>query len=202
MRAWFEQLPTEARWITGGCVLFFTVMVLAFIIKLSTVLIDSLQQSSRHEPRIARMLGYEATAQELQSASRDFSQALDRLAYPEADDANAAGARLQQTLRGFAEEAGLTVVGSQLAVITPDDAEDADDADDAEVLFDQLAVDLSLDGPPIALDAFLVAIAQQSPALSTVSIDIQRKRRSRREGNETLEFLTVRLRVIALRVVA
>ena len=199
MRVWFEQLPTEARWITGGCVLFFTVMVLAFMIKLSTVLIDSLQQSSRHEPRIARMLGYEATAQELQSASRDFSRALDRLAYPEADDANAAGARLQQTLRGFAEEAGLTVVGSQLAVITPDDAEDADDA---EVLFDQLAVDLSLDGPPIALDAFLVAIAQQSPALSTVSIDIQRKRRSRREGNETLEFLTVRLRVIALRVAA
>ena len=196
MRAWFEQLPTEARWITGVCVLFFTAMVLAFIIKLSTVLIDSLQQSSRHEPRIARMLGYEATAQELQSASRDFLRALDRLAYPEADDANAAGARLQQTLRGFAEEAGLTVVGSQLAVITPDDA------DDAEVLFDQLAVDLSLDGPPIALDAFLVAIAQQSPALSTVSIDIQRKRRSRREGNETLEFLTVRLRVIALRVAA
>jgi len=91
------------------------------------------------------------------------------------------------------------VVGSQLAVITP---EETDDPDEEESLFDQLAVDLSLDGPPIALDAFLVAIAQQSPALTTVSIDIQRKRRSRREGKATLEFLTVRLRVVALRVAA
>ena len=199
MRAWFEQLPTEARWIAGGSLLLVALMVLAFALKLSTVLIGSLQQSSRHEPRIARMLGYEATARELQGASKDFSRALDGLAYAGTDDANAAGARLQQTLRGFAEDAGLTVVGSQLAVITP---EETDDSDEEESFFDQLAVDLSLDGPPIALDAFLVAIAQQSPALTTVSIDIQRKRRSRREGNETLEFLTVRLRVVALRVAA
>ena len=199
MRAWFEQLPTEARWITGGGLLFIVLMILAFALKLSTLLIDNLQQSSRHEPRIARMLGYEETAQELQGASKDFSRALGRLAYSGADDANAAGARLQQTLRGFAEETGLTVVGSQLAVITPEETEDPDEA---EGLFDQLAVDLSLDGPPIALDAFLVAIEQQTPALATVSIDIQRKRRSRREGNETLEFLTVRLRIVALRVAA
>ena len=144
MRAWFEQLPTEARWITGGGVLFIAVMVLVFFLKVSTVLIDSLQQISRHEPRIARMLGYEATAQELQGASKDFSRALDGLAYPMADDANAAGARLQQTLRGFAEEVGLTVVGSQLAVITPEETEDADEA---QGLFDQLAVDLMVSQP-------------------------------------------------------
>ena len=128
-----------------------------------------------------------------------FSRALDGLAYPRADDANATGARLQQTLRGFAEEAGLTVVGSQLAVSA---AQDIDDQEKEVGLFDQLAVELSLDGPPIALDAFLVAVSQHSPALATVSIDIQRKRRSRRDDDETRDFLTVRLRVVALRVTA
>jgi len=143
------------------------------------------------------MLGYETTAQELQTAAREFEHALDGLAYPGSEDANAAGARLQQTLRGFAEDAGLTVVGSQLAVLTP---EGADNGDEAKELFDQLAVDLSLDGPPIALDAFLVAISQHAPALATVSVDIQRKRWSRRDADAKFEFLTVRLRVVALRV--
>lgn len=199
MRGWFERLPREARWMTVASCALIVFLILAFLVKVSTLLFDSVQQSGRHEPKIARMLGYEATAQELQGAARDFSRALDGLAYSGTDDANAAGARLQQTLRGFAEEAGLTVVGSQLAVIAPEDTEDQDEA---ATLFDQLAVDLSLDGPPIALDAFLVAIAQHSPSLATVSIDIQRKRRSRRDSDDTLEFLTVRLRVVALRVAA
>ena len=199
MRAWFEQLPTEARWVIGAALGSFVILLMAFLIKVSSSLLESLQQSSRHEPRIARMLGYEATAQELQAAAQEFSRALDELAYDGVDDANATGARLQQTLRGFAEESGLTVVGSQLAVSA---AQDIDDQENEVALFDQLAVELSLDGPPIALDAFLVAVSQHSPSLATVSIDIQRKRRSRRDGDETREFLTVRVRVVALRVAA
>ena len=199
MRAWFEQLPTEARWVIGATLGGLVILVMTALLKVSASLLDSLQQSGRYEPRIARMLGYEATAQELQVAAQAFSRALDGLAYPRADDANAAGARLQQTLRGFAEEAGLTVVGSQLAVSA---AQDIDDQEKEVGLFDQLAVEPSLDGPPIALDAFLVAVSQHSPALATVSIDIQRKRRSRRDDDETPDFLTVRLRVVALRVTA
>ena len=198
MKVWFDRLPMEARWVTGVALASVSALILAFLVEVMTMLAESLQERGRHEPRIARMLGYEATARELQTSAREFSRALETLAYPEADDANTAGARLQQTLRGFAEESGLIVVGSQLAIISPEDDED----DGADGLFDQLAVDLSLDGPPLALDAFLVAVSQHSPALATVSIDIQRKRRSRREGNETLEFLTIRLRVVALRVAA
>ena len=196
MKVWFDRLPLEARWVIGVALASVSALILAFLVEVMTMLAESLQERGRHEPRIARMLGYEATARELQTSAREFSRALETLAYPEADDANTAGARLQQTLRGFAEESGLIVVGSQLAIISPEDSED----DGGDGLFDQLAVDLSLDGPPLALDAFLVAVSQHSPALATVSIDIQRKRRSRREGNETLEFLTIRLRVVALRV--
>lgn len=196
MKVWFDRLPLEARWVIGVALASVSALILAFLVEVMTMLAESLQERGRHEPRIARMLGYEATARELQASAREFSRALETLAYPEADDANTAGARLQQTLRGFAEESGLIVVGSQLAIISPEDSED----DGGDGLFDQLAVDLSLDGPPLALDAFLVAVSQHAPALATVSIDIQRKRRSRREGNETLEFLTIRLRVVALRV--
>ena len=196
MKVWFDRLPMEARWVIGVALASVSALILAFLVEVMTMLAESLQERGRHEPRIARMLGYEATARELQTSAREFSRALETLAYPEADDANTAGARLQQTLRGFAEESGLIVVGSQLAIISPEDSED----DGGDGLFDQLAVDLSLDGPPLALDAFLVAVSQHAPALATVSIDIQRKRRSRREGNETLEFLTIRLRVVALRV--
>ena len=196
MKVWFDRLPLEARWVIGVSLASVSALILAFLVEVMTMLAESLQERGRHEPRIARMLGYEATARELQTSAREFSRALETLAYPEADDANTAGARLQQTLRGFAEESGLIVVGSQLAIISPEDSED----DGGDGLFDQLAVDLSLDGPPLALDAFLVAVSQHAPALATVSIDIQRKRRSRREGNETLEFLTIRLRVVALRV--
>ena len=199
MKVWFDRLPLEARWVIGAALASVSALILAFLVEAMTMLADSLQERGRHEPRIARMLGYEATARELQASAREFSRALETLAYPEADDANTAGARLQQTLRGFAEESGLIVAGSQLAIISPEDSEEEDGADG---LFDQLAVDLSLDGPPLALDAFLVAVSQHAPALATVSIDIQRKRRSRREGNETLEFLTIRLRVVALRVAA
>ena len=198
MKVWFDRLPLEARWVIGVALASVSALILAFLVEVMTMLAESLQERGRHEPRIARMLGYEATARELQTSAREFSRALETLAYPEADDANTAGARLQQTLRGFAEESGLIVVGSQLAIISPEDSED----DGGDGLFDQLAVDLSLDGPPLALDAFLVAVSQHAPALATVSIDIQRKRRSRREGNETLEFLTIRLRVVALRVAA
>ena len=198
MKVWFDRLPLEARWVIGVSLASVSALILAFLVEVMTMLAESLQERGRHEPRIARMLGYEATARELQTSAREFSRALETLAYPEADDANTAGARLQQTLRGFAEESGLIVVGSQLAIISPEDSED----DGGDGLFDQLAVDLSLDGPPLALDAFLVAVSQHAPALATVSIDIQRKRRSRREGNETLEFLTIRLRVVALRVAA
>jgi len=72
--------------------------------------------------------------------------------------------------------------------------------DEALDHFDQLIVDLSLDGPPLALDAFLISLSQHSPALTAVSMDMQRKRLSRRDSKEMAEFLSVRLRVVALRV--
>jgi hypothetical protein len=173
------------------------VLLATVIFQMAALTLDNVRATARLEPRIARMLGYEASAAELEAGAKRFSTSVDGLSYPNDDDGNATGARLQQTLRGFAEDAGLIVVGSQVAIVTP---EESADQEEVAARFDQLIVDLSLDGPPLALDAFLISLSQHSPALASVSMDMQRKRLSRRDSKEMTEFLSVRLRVVALRV--
>ena len=75
---------------------------------------------SQHEPRIARMLGYESVASDLQDAKKETQRRVASFAYLRDDDTNKAGALLQQTLRSSAEDAGLTVAGSQLSVLEAD----------------------------------------------------------------------------------
>ena len=197
IKAWFEGLPTEARWVSGGAIGMVLVLLATVIFHIAALTLDNVRATARLEPRIARMLGYEASAAELEMGAKRFSTSVDGLSYPSDDDGNATGARLQQTLRGFAEDAGLIVVGSQVAIVTP---EESADQEEVAARFDQLIVDLSLDGPPLALDAFLISLSQHSPALASVSMDMQRKRLSRRDSKEMTEFLSVRLRVVALRV--
>jgi hypothetical protein len=197
IKAWFEGLPTEARWVSGGAIGMVLVLLATVIFHMAALTLDNVRATARLEPRIARMLGYEASAAELEMGAKRFSTSVDGLSYPSDDDGNATGARLQQTLRGFAEDAGLIVVGSQVAIVTP---EESADQEEVAARFDQLIVDLSLDGPPLALDAFLISLSQHSPALASVSMDMQRKRLSRRDSKEMTEFLSVRLRIVALRV--
>ena len=197
IKAWFEGLPTEARWVSGSAIGGVSVLLATVIFQRAALTFDNVRATARFEPRIARMLGYEASAAELETGAKRFSVSVDGLSYSNDDDGNATGARLQQTLRGFAEDAGLIVVGSQVAIVTP---EESADQEEVAARFDQLIVDLSLDGPPLALDAFLISLSQHSPALASVSMDMQRKRLSRRDSKEMTEFLSVRLRVVALRV--
>ena len=197
IRTWFDGLPREARWVFATAAALLSVLLATTVVQLTALTVENLRSTARLEPRIARMLGYEASAAELELAAKQFLVSVDSLSYQNDDDANATGARLQQTLRGFAEDVGLIVVGSQVAVMNSKDDSEQDEALDH---FDQLIVDLSLDGPPLALDAFLVSLSQHSPALTAVSMDMQRKRLSRRDSKEMAEFLSVRLRVVALRV--
>ena len=92
MKAWFDQMPTEARWVVGAFAGAASSLVIIFVFNLAATLFENLNQIGQYKPRIARMLGYEATAQELQTSAREFSRALDALAYSSEDDANSAGA--------------------------------------------------------------------------------------------------------------
>jgi hypothetical protein len=160
----------------------------------SSLAIESVNQRRESEPRIARLLGYEAVAEELARAVEDAEDQLSGVAFV-GEDVNQAGARLQQTLRNYAENSGLTVVGSRLEMSEPNQTDLAD--------FVRLAVELRLEGPPIALDAFLLDISTHRPQLSAHSLEIQKPAARRRPGDEDqvdAGRLIIQLKVVALRV--
>ena len=199
MRLWLTALPREARWVVIAAGSVFLLAITLLVLNVATVSFEGLADISSQKPRIARLNGYVAVSQDLKTQSDMFSVGVSRLSYSDSGDADQVGASLQQTLRGFAEESGLVVTGSQLAVVAPDDSEE--EAEDAGSQFEEITVRLTVDGPPLAVDAFLLAVSQHSPALSTRSLEVQRKRRSRGDDRDTSEWLTVQLRVVALRLV-
>ena len=197
MKGWFLLLPLNARWVMGSCASIAALLLCYWASAVIGIMWDSYGQASSTEKRTARLLGYEAAGQTLDDALEQTSQQLGRFAFA-ASEGDKAGALLQQALRGFAEESGLTVTGSQLV------AEVENDDDEAMAGLRQLVVDLSLQGPPMALDAFLGELSMHQPKLVAGSMDIQKPRRPRMkagDANRTSEQLNIRLEVFALQEV-
>lgn len=194
MKAWFLLLPLNARYVIATVMSIAALLIIYWAVTIVEIMWDSYGQSSSAEKRMARLLGYEAAGQALNTALEQSGQQLGRFAFA-ASEGDKAGALLQQTLRGFAEEAGLTVTGSQLV------SEEENDDNEEMVGLRQLAVDLSLNGPPMALDAFLGELNTHQPKLVAGSMDIQKPRRPRMkadDANRTSEQLNIRLEVFAL----
>jgi len=200
VKTWWRQLPREARAV-GAAIAALTAAVMFFIwLKLLSIAALNAQDISHMKPRIARLLGYEMTAAELSSAVEVQRQMLSSITYDSQQQSARAGAALQQTLRGFAEDAGATVTGSQLSVNALVSDEDSDEETDPQ--FEVLAVDLSLEAAPIALDAFLVAVASHQPQLAARKMEIQQVRQSRRNQDRAEQgILNVRLSIVGLKAV-
>jgi len=200
VKASFSHLPSEARWVVISLVGFSLTTFFLVAIQLADSLAASLAQAARDKPHISRMLGYEAATSELKGSARQALAEMKVLSFPATEGDGQSGAQLQQVLRRYAEDAGLTVSGSQLRLITDDERADAD-TEVSLVAFTRLSVELSVEGPPMALDAFLTSIEGHTPRLMTVDMDIQRKRRSRRDAtNKTpTDYLTVQMEVVALK---
>lgn len=200
MKTWWRQLPLEARAVGAAIAALIAAAVFFTWLKLLSVAVLSAQDISHMKPRIARLLGYEMTAAELSSAVEMQRQMLSSLTYDPQQQSARAGAALQQTLRGFAEDAGATVTGSQLSVNALVSDEDSDEETDPQ--FEVLAVDLSLEAAPIALDAFLVAVAAHQPKLAARTMEIQQVRQSRRNQDKAEQgILNVRLSIVGLKAV-
>jgi len=158
------------------------------------LLVGSIREASIVKPQIARLLGYEQVGNEFDRVLEQATLQLRELSYETAEGAQA-GARLQQSLRGFAEEYGLVVTGSQL--LTEDESAEEDDN-----LFEVLSVDLSLQGTPMALDQFLTEIRLHTPILAVSSLDLVRPRtiRQRRGASpQNPDSLNIRMTVVGLR---
>ncbi|MBM13458.1 MAG: hypothetical protein CME57_02680 [Halieaceae bacterium] len=200
MKTWWLQLPSEARAVGAAAVTLIVAIMLFTWLKLLSIAVLNAQEISDMKPRIARLLGYEMTAAELSSAVAIQRQTLSSITYDSQQQSARAGAALQQTLRGFAEDAGATVTGSQLSVNAL--VSDQDNEEEIDPHFEVLSVNLSLEAAPIALDAFLVAVAAHRPKLAARTMEIQQVRQSRRNQDKARQgILNVRLSIVGLKAV-
>lgn len=193
MRDYLTGLPTAARWVLVAAAGLFVAINIMILSSISDGYRAERDIVERIRPRMARLLGYIAREPELATAASAAQDALANWAYLADGEGNQVGAQLQQTLRGFAEDAGLTVSGSQL-VQTPQATEYEG--------FDVMSVELSMFGNPEALDEFLSAVYAHKPTLvvSEMTVNKQRQRRRSRDDIADDDTVVIRARVQALRV--
>lgn len=113
------------------------------------------------EPRYARLLGLEASRGELEQALAQSAATIAKQVYPASQDVSQTGNNAQQRIRNIATAAGLSIVSSQ--VLPPK----------AERQFDRLPLAVRLEGELPALQAALVALAGESPAIHFESMSVQ-----------------------------
>lgn len=197
-KAWVLRLPNEARNLVIAAVAMAGVLALLMLSYAWSAAFLSWREISNSEPRIARLKGYELALEDIQDASGAAALALQAVAFSDRGDETQVGARLQQILRGFAEEAGLTIGGSQLLP--------SQDNDNIPEGFALMKVQLNMSGMPEGLMEFLQAVYAHSPTLDVtrlnVAIDKKPNQRRQREASiEELQTLRVDVYVSALLVI-
>ena len=197
-KTWLRELPREAWTAVVGVLILSAFLFLLLITSVWSSLFESWSEIAKNEPRIARLRGYQLFQSSILESASEAKVLLDELAFAAVADQSQTGAQLQQLLRGFAEDAGLTVRGSQLLPA-------AQQATTPEG-FAQLTVELQMRGLPLALNLFLRDVYEHSPRLKVTELDVVkvRDRRSsrRRDQTERLEVqdLDLSIQVAALMV--
>ena len=190
VKSWLSVLPREARGlvIAGATVL--SALAVAFFFYSSSAAFQSWKEIDRSAPRIARLEGYELARDDIEVATSAVEVALQELAFSDDSDETQVGARLQQILRGFAEESGLTVGGSQLLP--------SRESDNTPEGFALMSVQLNMTGLPEALIDFLREVYAHAPVLDVTKLNVgqDRPRNNRRKKDATPDELqTLRLDV-------
>ena len=200
LKRWVTHLPREARVVVLGLGTVLGLLVLFMISNIWASATQSWSEISRSEPRIARLKGYQASRPAMRQAMSEASVILKQMSFDSGDDESQTGARLQQALRGFAENAGLTVRGSQLMSV-------ADQSASPEG-FLILTVELRMSGMPSALDEFLGDVYAHNPLLKVAELNmvkVRDRRTSRRRDqpqSTVTQDLDINIQVSALMVSA
>jgi len=174
-------MPLPARVLSAGTAGLCAGLSLYVLVWVAGSWLEHLSVVDRTEPRIGRLLGYISEESAITRAEREVERRLELLAYPADVDSNQVGAQLQQALRGFAEDAGLNVSGSQLLKRSDKEAFPG---------FNVLFVELSMMGTPAAIDSFLGLVDTSSPALKIDELVLSeqgRRRAATRRGQPTAD---------------
>ncbi len=194
---YFKLLPTPARVLAGAIAMAMVLVVMLILLKIIGTYEESTARIDRSAPRIGRLLGYAEKEDALIMAEGEAGELVSRLAFTGDGDLNQVGAQLQQTLRGYAEDAGLTVSGSQLV---------SKDRRNGLEGFDTLAVELNMSGVPGSFDEFVGFVDSHQPLLKIADLVLSGQRQAstsrRRRTSEPAEsgVLNIRVTVEALRV--
>ena len=113
------------------------------------------------EPRYARLLGLQASQSELGQALDRSAALLARQLYPASQDVSQAGNDAQQRIRNIATKAGLSIMSSQ--VLPPKLGKQ----------FDRVPLTVRLEGELPALQAALVVLAAEAPAINFEAVSVQ-----------------------------
>ena len=190
VRSWLAALPPEARRLVISAATVLSALAVTFLFYFWSAAFQSWNEIDRSAPRIARLEGYELARDDIEVATSAVEVALQELAFSDDSDETQVGARLQQILRGFAEESGLTVGGSQLLP--------SRESDNTPEGFALMSVQLNMTGLPEALIDFLREVYAHSPVLDVTKLNLgQDRSRNNRRKKETTpdELQTLRLEV-------
>ena len=197
IKPWFSGLPNEARQLLIALMVVLSLLLGVVVSSVWSSVSLNWAEVVSSQPRIARLKGYESAREQISDAAAATSLILQEFAYSAKTDQSQIGAQLQQTLRGFAEESGLTVKGSQLV-------RDINEESIPEG-FRVLAVDLSMTGLPRALIAFLSDVYGHKPFLKVSTLDMAKKRsrrpsRRQKDASSEEQDLNLDIQIIALMV--
>ena len=191
------QLPLPARIVLVVLIVLAAIPLFGVSFWVIDEAVSHLEFSEQAKPKVGRLLGYIEQERPLRLARNQTREQLSVLSYSRESDANQTGAQLQQALRGYAEDSGLTVSGSQLLKSAATEAFEG---------FDLMTVELNMKGDPDAIDGFFALVDSHQPILRIDQLTLAQQRqvrRSSRRGNaDELEARDVIMQVTvsALRV--
>ena len=167
------RLPLQARVVLVALIALAAIPLFGVGFWVIDEAVSHLQFSEQTKPRIGRLLGYIEQEKPLRLARNQTREQLAVLSYSSESDASQVGAQLQQALRGYAEDSGLTVSGSQLLKSAANEAFEG---------FELVTVELNMTGEPDAVDGFFALVDAHQPVLRVDQLALAQQRRARRSS--------------------
>ncbi|MPM46913.1 hypothetical protein SDC9_93620 [bioreactor metagenome] len=113
------------------------------------------------EPRFARLLGIQRSADKLDQGLASVNERISQFIYPNEMDATQAGNAAQQSVRSVLSTAGLTVVSSQVLPTKADQG------------FERITLSVRAEGELIQLQAALAVLPSLTPVILVDGVSIQ-----------------------------
>ena len=174
IREQFMALPHPARALVAAVLSGTAIVVLVVLLWLASWWAESVQQVETLEPRVAQILGFLESEEQVQAALSRRDAMLSEAVFPDSGDSGRGGAVFQERVRNLSAEAGLTVIGSEVLESEPRD----------DII--KLRLGTKVAGPPGALVEFFRRITEARPFLfvSAVEVNAQRQLPRRARGPE------------------